>query len=88
MLWCKRNGKGSKLGGTLTLYKNKIIKIAIEQMANENYLWCHTFCILYKSGNFNLYYKENAILDIPLIIACGGNGACSAKQRQFESLFK
>ena len=80
-------GKGASVGGIIQLFKRDVIKIAVGQMGETS---SHpygggggggaTYFVLYKSGGNNPKYKNNRndILNIPLIIAAGGHGACCA----------
>ena len=74
-------GRGAKVGGILKLYQNDIIKIVIGQQGMVGRRGGGggggTYFVLYKIGNNNPNFKENEIVNIPLIIASGGNGACS-----------
>ena len=80
-------GYGACVGGIIKLYENDKIKIVCGQMGIDDDGTYNvgggggggaTYFILYKSGNNNPKYKNNTILNIPLIIASGGNGACGA----------
>ena len=87
-----KGGKGAMVGGIIKLFKNDIIKIACGQMGGG----CvpsggaggggGTFFILYKSGRNNPTYKNGAILNIALIIAAGGNGACDCRKYKMNGV--
>ena len=78
-------GNGAKIGSIFTLYKNDTIKIACGQQGQQgaqNELFVGggggggTFFVLYKTGNNNPNYQKNTTVNIPLIVAGGGHGAC------------
>ena len=78
-------GKGAKVGGIINLFKDDLIKIICGQIGitSENELiggggGGATYFVLYKTGSKNVNYKKNKVVNIPLIIASGGHGACAA----------
>ena len=76
-------GFGSKVGSIFKLFENDIIKIVSGQKGQDGRYGGGgggggSYFILYKIGNKNPNYNENKIVNIPLCIAAGGNGACGA----------
>ena len=74
-------GFGAKVGSIFKLFENDIIKIACGQKGKDGHDNAGgggggSYFILYKIGNKNPNYHQNQIVNIPLIIAAGGNGAC------------
>ena len=75
-------GFGAKVGSIFKLFENDIIKIACGQKGQDGAYGAGggggSYFILYKIGNGNPNYNQNEIVNIPLCIAGGGNGACTA----------
>ena len=89
-----KGGKGARVCAIIRLYKNDIIKIVCGQMGETCSNGNHgggggggTYFVLYKTGNHNQNYAQNTIVNQPLIIAAGGNGAsaCSYDYNAGES---
>ena len=73
---------GAIVGGAIKLYRNDVIKILVGQVGDTNKGRGGTYFVLYRTGGYNPNHnynesnvKNNTIINKPLIIASGGNGA-------------
>ena len=89
--YLRYGGKGATVGGLIKLYEDDIIQIVCGQMGESSDFKYYsrgggggggTFFVLFKRGENNPDHdcncQANNVVNTPLIVAAGGNGACQA----------